>query len=151
MEVVVRNSELISEMEDDEFEHKPSDSKWSKKEILGHLIDQAYNNHHRFVRAQTQDNLIFQGYDQVYWVKANNYQNRDREEILFAWVAVNEHLRQVIMGIPEDVLTRKTSDHNFDKICMKRIPSEEESSLAYLIEDYIFPLEHHLGQIIPVS
>lgn len=35
---------------------KPSIDKWSKKEILGHLIDSATNNHQRFVRAQFEMN-----------------------------------------------------------------------------------------------
>ena len=31
---------------------KPAPRKWSKKEILGHLLDSAVNNHHRFVRTE---------------------------------------------------------------------------------------------------
>jgi hypothetical protein len=38
---------------------------WSRKEILGHLIDSASNNHQRFVRAQLQDELRWPGYDQT--------------------------------------------------------------------------------------
>ena len=38
--------------------------KWSRKEILGHLIDSALNNHERFVRAQFTDDLMCPTYDQ---------------------------------------------------------------------------------------
>ena len=38
--------------------------KWSPREIIGHLIDSASNNHQRFVRASLQDELVFDGYEQ---------------------------------------------------------------------------------------
>lgn len=37
---------------------------WSRKQVLGHLIDSASNNHPRFVRSILQDSLDFPGYDQ---------------------------------------------------------------------------------------
>ena len=61
---------------------RPSPDKWSKQEILGHLIDSAYNNHQRFLRATEKEDLIFQGYDQVNWVKRNNYQKRETAELV---------------------------------------------------------------------
>jgi len=85
-------SEAIDSMSDTEMDLKPNPDKWSKKEILGHLIDSAYNNHGRFLAAQIQEDLVFSGYDQVYWVKQNNYQERDKEEILITWEIVNNHL-----------------------------------------------------------
>ena len=30
----------------------PAPGRWAKKEVVGHLIDSAANNHQRFVRAQ---------------------------------------------------------------------------------------------------
>jgi hypothetical protein len=47
--------------------------KWSAKQVIGHLIDSASNNHGRFVRAQFKDDLVFEGYDQEQWVDAQNY------------------------------------------------------------------------------
>mgnify|MGYP003597480034 CR=1 FL=1 len=44
--------DMIVKISDSEFSHKPMPNKWSKKEILGHLIDSASNNHHRFIRSQ---------------------------------------------------------------------------------------------------
>jgi hypothetical protein len=37
---------------------------WSRKQIIGHLIDSASINHQRFVRAALQTSLDFPGYDQ---------------------------------------------------------------------------------------
>ncbi len=133
---------------EEQFNNKPAPSKWSKKEILGHLIDSAYNNHQRFARAGEQENLIFNGYDQVAWVQKNQYQQRQKEEVINTWFAANQHLSFLIDTIPQDLLEKRTSIHNYHQIAMKRIPEGEPSSLSYLIEDYIFHLEHHLVQII---
>ena len=141
-------SEAIDSMSDTEMDLKPNPDKWSKKEILGHLIDSAYNNHGRFLAAQIQEDLVFSGYDQVYWVKQNNYQERDKEEILITWEIVNNHLTYMIQSIPKALMDRKTSQHNFDKICMNPVKEGDSSSLQYLVWDYIFHLEHHLSQII---
>jgi hypothetical protein len=52
---------------------KPAPDRWSKKEILGHLIDSAANNHQRFVRAQGTPRLEFPGYEQEFWVATQAY------------------------------------------------------------------------------
>jgi len=131
------------------FNEPPSPTKWSKKQILGHLIDSAYNNHQRFLRAEAQGDLIFQGYDQDEWVRLNNYQNRDKEEVINTWFAVNQHLAHLIASIPEEVMNRMTTEHNFHKVGMVRPEEREPASLGYLVWDYIFHLEHHLAQILP--
>ena len=132
-----------------DFDHKDHPLKWSKKELLGHLIDSAYNNHQRFLRATTQRDFIFQGYDQDQWVLQNNYQNRPQEEVINTWVTVNQHLAVLLEGLPNALLHRETTQHNFHNICMNRPKEGEKSSLAYLIWDYLFHLEHHLAQILP--
>ena len=38
-----------------------AEGKWSPKQIIGHLIDSAANNHTRFVRAQFTEDLVFPG------------------------------------------------------------------------------------------
>ncbi len=35
-----------------ESEQRPSPERWTRKEVVGHLIDSASNNHQRFVRGQ---------------------------------------------------------------------------------------------------
>ncbi len=51
----------------------PAPGKWCPREVLGHLIDSASNNHQRFVRVRFQDDLVFEGYDQDAWVAAQRY------------------------------------------------------------------------------
>ena len=131
------------------FSIKPSPSKWSKNEILGHLVDSAYNNHQRLVRAKTQGNLIFQGYDQDDWVIQNNYQSRTFNSIQGSWLMANQHLNSLIANLSVDYLERLTTDHNFNQICMNKLPKGQPASLAYLVLDYCFHLEHHISQILP--
>jgi hypothetical protein len=149
IQIISSASEAIDSMSESEMDLKPNPDKWSKKEILGHLIDSTFNNHRRFLKAQSQDNLIFCGYDQELWVKKNNYQERDKEEILITWEIVNNHMDHMLRSIPESTMTQKTSNHNFHEICMKPLQKGESSSLSYLLWDYVYHMEHHLSQIIP--
>lgn len=132
-----------------EMQHKTEAGKWSKQEIMGHLVDSAYNNHQRFLRAEGQGNLVFNGYDQVAWVKRNAYQKREWTEVVKLWEASNRHLAHVIASIDPSFITHETVEHNFYIIGMNRPIEGSLSSLAYLIWDYIFHLEHHLIQLLP--
>lgn len=139
----------IAVLNEAELSQKPSPEKWSKKEILGHLIDSALNNHQRFIRAESQDNLVFFGYDQMAWVRLNNYQNRRLSDILETWAVTNRLLANVISNLPENLRTKAFVEHNFHQIGMNPYPAENPASLDYFFWDYLFHLEHHLAQIIP--
>lgn len=114
-----------------------SDDKWSKKEIIGHLIDSASNNHQRFIRAQLITNLIFPSYEQEKWVKLQNYQGERWLDLVELWKNYNLHLLHVVSIIPEDVMKRTC-----------KIEDKEPVSLLILFEDYINHLRHHLAQIL---
>ena len=129
-------------------EQKDHTDQWSKKEILGHLTDSAINNHRRFIIAQQQDHMVFDGYDQVFWVAVNDYQNRDWYDIIDTWARYNHHLSQVIQLIPGRVLFRTILHHNLDKIAFRAVPFHQVVTLDYFIKDYIDHIEHHLNQLI---
>ena len=63
----------LSNISDADAAHRTAPGRWSKKEILGHLIDSAGNNHQRFVRAQFVPVLAFPNYEQEGWVAAQSY------------------------------------------------------------------------------
>ena len=149
LQILSKTEPLFRAISEAEFSFKETPERWSKKELLGHLIDSAYNNHQRFLRAEEQGNLIFRGYTQDAWVQKNHYQNRDQAELVQLWLLCNRHLAALIAGLSEDLLRRKTSEHNFHKICSNRIPEGSTSSLSYLIWDYLSHLEHHLKQLFP--
>ena len=124
---------------------------WSRKQILGHLIDSAANNHQRFVRAQFSDDLAFPGYDADQWVDAQKYTDTAWPDLIELWRAYNLHLVHVVSRIPEPVLTQPRNKHTLDKIAFKTVHPSVPATLEYLIRDYLDHLKHHLDQILETS
>ena len=121
---------------------------WSPKEIVGHLIDSAANNHQRFVRAQFTDDLVLPGYEQDLWVTSQKYNEASWPELVHLWSAYNLHLSHVISVMPEEVLTRVRTEHNLDKIAWKAVPKTSPTTLEYFVRDYAGHMRHHLTQIL---
>ncbi|WP_259013986.1 DinB family protein [Emticicia fluvialis] len=117
---------------------KPQPHKWSKKEILGHLIDSASNNQHKFVRAMAQPHVEFVGYTQDSWVTLQAYNNRNWQEIVSFWYAYNLHIAHIIETVNADYL-----QHTI------RIDGCNPFTLAFIMEDYVEHLKHHLKVILP--
>jgi hypothetical protein len=109
---------------------------WSRKQVIGHLIDSASNNHQRFVRATLQTSLDFPGYDQDGNVRVQGIQEVDWLLLVGLWAAYNRYLAHVIAQLPASKL---------ETIC--RIGSNEPVTLAFLATDYLTHLAHHLSQI----
>lgn len=141
----VKSLRLISEAE---FNRKDFPKKWSKKETLGHLIDSAINNTQRFTMATLDEKYIFERYNQDLWVEVNDYNSRQAKELIDLWESLNYHLAALLVKIPDSKLAKKTTRHNFNEICMLMVAEGSESSLSYLIWDYLYHMEHHLSQII---
>lgn len=119
-----------------DLSHKPAPGKWSKKEIIGHLIDSAANNHHRLVRTQFENDVRIV-YDQVNWNRYSYYQQMDGDRVIHFWEAYNRHLLDLIKCIhPENLL--RECDMGYEN----KVP------LSFVINDYVRHLEHHLHQVI---
>jgi hypothetical protein len=127
---------------------RPAPGKWSPREIIGHLIDSASNNHRRFVLAQQQDDLVFPGYQQDAWVAAQRYQDAPWEELVSLWRGFNLHLARVMEAAPESERTRPRTRHNLHQIAFRTIPEDQPATLEYFMRDYVDHLEHHLRQIL---
>ena len=125
----------LNAISDDAASKKPAPGKWSKKEILGHLIDSAANNHQRFVRLQLQPEIGLPGYDQDNWVRLNRYQQKSWNEIITLWSAYNLHLASVIESLDESTL-----GHVWHS-------SDGDVTLEFIATDYVRHLKHHLTQI----
>ena len=121
--------------------------KWSAKQIIGHLIDSAANNHQRFVRAQFNDDLVFPGYQQEDWVKAQQYEAENWFELIRLWKSYNRHIIHIVHHIPAGILTKQRSKHNLHQIAWKKVPEGEPVTLDYFIRDYVGHLKNHLEQI----
>ena len=109
---------------------------WSRKQLLGHLIDSASNNHQRFVRAALADALEFPGYDTPASVRIQAVETAAWPTLVDLWASYNRYLVHVIRHLPAAKL---------EVVC--RIGSNAPVSLGYLAEDYVRHLVHHLHQI----
>ncbi|THU41266.1 DinB family protein [Niastella caeni] len=116
---------------------KPAPNKWSKQEILGHLIDSAINNLKRFTDAQyfPQPYTIIR-YNQDELVAINRYQQLPLAHLLQLWIVLNQQILNIISTIPADKLSYTVI-----------IPSGESKTLEWVIIDYVEHMEHHLKQI----
>lgn len=145
-ERVERAAQLLRAVPEAEAAHRPAPGKWSKKEILGHLVDSAANNHQRFVRARFQDELVFPGYEQDDWVAAEGWQERPWNETLELWRLYNLHLAHVIATTPRALAERVNTRHNLHLRAWKKLAEGAPTTLAWFMEDYLGHLEHHLAQ-----
>jgi hypothetical protein len=115
---------------------RPKPESWCKKEILGHLIDSASNNHQRIVRLQLAPTLEMPSYEQNGWVRSQNYADRPWRDLVELWLAYNRHLVHVI----------RNADAGAARHVWKASAGDVE--LQFLIEDYVRHLNHHLAQIL---
>lgn len=147
-ETVERAAPLLLALPDEQSAQRSGPGKWSPREIIGHLIDSASNNHQRFVRAQFQDNLIFPGYSQEDWVRVQRYKDAPWKELVTLWQSYNLQLVRVMAAVPEEIRNKKHSRHNFHQIGWQTVPEEEPATLGFLMSDYVAHLKNHLRQIL---
>ncbi len=135
--VLDESAKKLLKYSEDEATKKAAPEKWSKKEILGHLIDSAANNHQRFVRMQIENNLKLPSYEQEKWVSVQHYNTVSWNELIRLWEAYNLHLLHILWHIDKTKLLNTAQIGNL-----------AEMTLEFIIEDYVGHLKHHLNQII---
>lgn len=131
----------MKKLSSEELLYRQAEGKWSKKEILGHLIDSAVNNLKRFTDAQ-YSSLPYEvvKYQQVDLVAVNNYQNLPLEHLLTLWQSLNRQIVFVVRNIDDEKLDYKV-DPQYD--------NGELKTLGWIIVDYVAHMEHHFKQILP--
>ena len=134
---LISGFEFISLLSEEEMSFKKSPNKWSKKEILGHLIDSGINNLQRFTEIQfVEKPYTIRNYQQADLVKANDYQNAEAKELLSFWFSINKRIAEVVKKQTETTLNYKI-----------QVDDNTTIDLRFLIEDYIKHLVYHLQQI----
>lgn len=128
---------LKTEQENIDWETKPSPDKWSKKEIIGHLIDSAQINLQRFIRCIYEENFKLI-YEQDEWVAAAHYQDADIKELLDLWILLNRQIIRVLSNYPANRLGAMC-DNNKNEVSLH--------SVEWLAADYVRHMQHHLAQI----
>ena len=128
---------VLARFSEAESEQRPSPERWTKKEVIGHLIDSASNNHQRFVRGQVVGGQDFPGYEQEQWVRIQNYQGARWADLIDLWRAYNTHILH---------LAGCMSEAGQHATC--RVGGGAEVTLAGLFVDYVDHLEHHLRKLL---
>lgn len=128
---------LLQNLDEQNASFKPLPNKWSKKELIGHLIDSAQNNVRRFIVAQYEDKPFIK-YAQDHWVTAADYQNYPLKDLISLWKLFNLHMVRVLKNIPAGMEKSE-------------VLSEALHSIEWLTADYNKHLLHHLHQVLALE
>jgi len=138
-ELLIITKEYISKSLDTELNLKANPENWSKKEIIGHLIDSGINNIQRFTAVQIEkEPYRIRPMKQVELVKVNDYQNSEIEELLAFLMSINIRIQNLMILQNAETLTTRIELYTKGNM----------SDLRYLMEDYVAHFEQHVNQII---
>lgn len=129
--------EIFQRVDETRTAERPANGGWCPREILGHLVDSACNNHRRFIVGQSAGPVVFDGYDGDAWVARQRYAELPFRDIVALWAAYNRHLAHVIGCAPEAALAHRGTSPE----------GSGETTLGFLMEDYVVHLRHHLDQL----
>ncbi len=105
--------------------------KWTLKEMIGHLIDSASNNHQRFIRLQLEAVLVFPKYDAEEWRNATKIHSFDFATLFTLWKTYNALILHLIENMHPAAL-----GHVWRR-------EDKDLSLEALIHDYFAHIELH--------
>lgn len=139
LEKIVRiYTRRLEALSDESYAEKPRPEKWSKKEILGHLVDSAQNNIRRFVVAQYEDTPVIL-YAQDEWVRCSDYQHYPTRDLIPLWNGLNRHIGVLLTNMSPEAAQRKCG------------MGGQPQTMEWVAADYINHLLHHLHQILDLD
>jgi hypothetical protein len=142
-QIVSEYSQKFNQLSEQEFSAKPLPHKWSKKEVLGHLIDSAQNNLRRFICGQYETKPPRITYETDFWVIANGYQAAEKNDVIVLWKLMNERICAALSSMPLA---------NYSRQCDTGQQGQPQlHTLQELAVDYVRHMKHHVNQIIPGS
>jgi hypothetical protein len=115
----------------------PAGGGWCARQVIGHLIDSACNNHRRFVLGQSAETQRYDGYNQDDWVDRQHYEKVPWRDLVTLWTAYNRHLAHVISCVPDAAAARQALGPD----------GSDPVTLTFLMDDYVTHLQHHVEQI----
>lgn len=134
---VAQAKPLLLKLTNADTSKRPAPGKWSKKEILGHLLDSASNNHQRFLRGALQGSLTFPNYDQEELVKLQDFREMDWNFLVDFWTSYNRYLAHILTCLPAKAAKAE---------CV--IGDNKPAALGWIATDYVAHVKHHLNQIL---
>ncbi len=132
--IIEKHLPALQAISQEQFSFKTSPLKWSKKEILGHLVDSAQTNIRRFIVAQYDERPMIV-YNQDKWVTITDYQHYNLPDLINLWCLLNKHICHLLKTFTPEMAERKSE-------------TEELHTIKWLAQDYIRHLEHHLHQVL---
>jgi len=111
---------------------KLGEDKWTLKEMIGHLVDSASNNHQRFIRLQLQEELSLPGYEAEEWKQVSKVNELDYRFLIDFWKTYNNYLIYIIKKIKQSCLKHVWKSGTGDK------------TLEFLVEDYFEHIKWHI-------
>jgi hypothetical protein len=130
-------SAATGRLSEKEWREPYATGKWTRLEVLGHLVDSAAQNHQRFARALHQESIMMASYEGDAQVRVQHYAEAPIVALAQTWRAYNGLLRFVLAQISTDKEQTACSIGAFAPM-----------SLRELAFDYVAHLEHHLRQIL---
>jgi hypothetical protein len=109
---------------------------WTRKQIVGHLLDSATNNRQRFVRASIDGSYAGPKYAQDAWVAAHGYAEQSWERLLNWWKTEHDILAAVVDRIPAECLEASCA-----------VGDDAPVKLRFLVEDYVEHQRWHFRQL----
>lgn len=136
-DIIAKYEPMLLLLNEEQLTAKPNPAKWSKKEIIGHLIDSALNNARRFIVAQYEDSPHIV-YAQDIWVSASGYQHYESKDLIALWVLINKHIISILSVMKPEVYQRR---------CL----TGALHTIEWLAADYNKHLLHHMHVIVDME
>ncbi len=134
-DTIIKAKPLLLEISSAKSAEKPDAASWSPREVIGHLIDSACNNHQRFVRAAQKAAGDFPAYHPDSWVAVQHYNEAEWPQLVELFCLYNLH--HVLTRLPGAVLQNPCN-----------IGKERPVTLEFVAEDYVSHLRHHLDRVM---
>jgi hypothetical protein len=130
------NSAYFPSLKSEILEAKEA-GKWSKKEVIGHLVDSGIHNLVRFTEINYLEKPYYhRPYNQMDLVNLNQYQTMDINDLTQLWLSINRQIVRIMKNVDEKAL-------NYEII----LSDASVIDLKFLMTDYVEHLEHHINQI----
>lgn len=130
--------ERLTQLPDEVISNRRNRQNRTIKQILGHLVDSAANNHQRIVRLQYNKELVFPDYqqDNDLWVALQDYQHADWETTIQFWKYYNLHIMQIIQPVDQSKLDNSWKNFEGNTVTLRE-----------MIDGYLGHIELHLSEI----